>query len=70
MEFRDGDFSLDESSSMFECCGEEHGNGRVKEGNASANFAGEGVKVRGESTAFPSGMRTVFAGAEAWDRVA
>ena len=38
-------FSFDEGPCVFECCGEEHGDGSVKEGDATAYFAGEGVKV-------------------------
>ena len=54
---------------MFEGCGDEHGDRRVKEGNAPTDFAREGVEVRGWGPAFPARVSAVFAGAEAWDWV-
>ena len=55
---------------MLECCGEEHGDGGVEEGDATAYFAGKWVQVRGGSATFPASVRTVCAGVEPWNWMA
>ena len=55
MEFRYRYFPFDESPSLFESRGKEHGDGSVKEGDASPNFAGKRVEVVRGGTTNPSG---------------
>ena len=54
MEFGNGDFAFDKRASVFERCGDEHGDRRVKEGDPPTDFAREGVEVRGWGTTFPA----------------
>ena len=38
-------FSFDQGAGVLKCCGEEHGYGSVKEGDAASYLAGEWMKV-------------------------
>ena len=70
MEFGNGYLSFDKGTGVFEGRGDEHGDGSVEEGDTTANFAGQRVEIRGRGTAFSACVGTVFAGAEAGERMA